>query len=660
MPIRTSADERGKTSNLNTDFLHMKSTDEGYFKALFKWTASMRADRSCFEYLEKLNKERCEHAKSNALCFLSFKFIEKVLDALRQYILQGINNTINNECDGKYSIQIDTTTDRSTLQQCSVIVRYVSKRLEIKERILMFLPVLSSKGVTLFEFLEQNLKKIGLNIRNIIASCTDGAKSMTSEICGFSGLLMNIIPTHVFTWCACHRFNLVIEDSFKGNRQVQKLIASLSTFGGFIRASPKRMNNWKDIICHLSNKFKDINKRMRPAQSNTTRWWSKYRAVDHVMKTESCLIAFLISLSNLNALQNKSNWTQNQKNHISELNSFWLSNSSAINVGILFAAHRILGRMHQTMIDLETSAQPFCNMLPCISSCHQYLNSLFNDENNQLTELISQSRDFADNVIDRLRNESVQALFIEATDGSHLLMSENHEREIRKQVQRFLKSLSENVEYRFMKDFRDNEIFYKEISLFIPSNVIQINEASEISLHYLCTYYNDLDKQITETELKKFGPQFKIFLNNKKDRRANAEASFPYHDYETDNVDDTAEEVENDGDGCDDEYIPRNICTEWKILKEFFSDEKHRQMFQNVNKLYQYILTLPGTQVECERSFSILKNVKTSTRTSMSDSTLETYMMVKYSSDLLPEHVIPQLVDIVGYRSSHLRKKLIP
>lgn len=243
----------------------------------------MRADRTCFKYLEKLNKERCERSKSNSLCFLSFKFIEKVLDALRQYILQAINNTINNECDGKYSIQIDTTTDRSTLQKCSVVVRYVNKRLEVNERILIFLPVLSSKGVTLFEFLEKNLKTIGLNIRNIIASCTDGAKSMTSEICGFSGLLMKIIPNHVFTWCACHRFNLVMEDSFKGNSQVQKLIASLSRFGGFIRASPKRMNNWKDIICHLSNRFKDINKRMRPAQSNATRWWSKYRAVDHVM-----------------------------------------------------------------------------------------------------------------------------------------------------------------------------------------------------------------------------------------------------------------------------------------------------------------------------------------------------------------------------------------
>lgn len=634
----------------------MKSNDEGYFKVLFKWTASLMADRSCFDYLQQIQNKFVMDQQSKSLCFLSATFITKIMKVIQNYILNTIGNIIIEQSDGKYSIQIDTTTDRATVQQCSVVVRYVNKCLEVKERLLMFLPVQNSKGSTLFDFLKKNLTEIGLDINKMIASSTDGASSMTSSIRGLTGLLMQLNPAHIFTWCACHRFNLVLEDSFKENIHINELIKSLNSFSSFIRFSPNRMNDWKKIVGHLAENFKDINKRLRPAQTNATRWWSKFRAVNHVVNTESSLLAFLISLSNLNELKQKSKWSKKQKIQITNLQQQWLSKSGATNIGILYGVNAILERMHKTLDELQSSAQPYCNMLGTISSCHAYLQTILKDENGELTNLVKNSKCFIQKAISRLKIDSVQCLLNKRFNESQLIISPKQEQVIRKQLEEYLKSLIREVQDRFIEDFETNKVFYKELSLFNPQNIIQIDENSEISLDYLCAY-NNMNKVVVISELKKFGPAFKSFLIDIKATEVCGDFENTSFDTQT-KSNDVLNFDENLENGEDDENHTQ--CTiEWKFLKDFFAIEANREKFKNINDLYQYILTLPCSQVECERSFSTLDNIKTSHRTLLSDNILQTYMLIKSSWDLLSDQQIPKLIDLVGNLNSHIKKRLI-
>jgi len=43
---------------------------------------------------------------------------------------------------------------------------------------------------------------------------------------------------------------------------------------------------------------------------------------------------------------------------------------------------------------------------------------------------------------------------------------------------------------------------------------------------------------------------------------------------------------------------------------------------------YKYVLTLPSTQVSCERSFSFLKHIKSRLRSQLSDPKLEAFMLM--------------------------------
>lgn len=211
------------------------------------------------------------HAKS--FTFLSIDFINKILRAVKKYTLNSITSVINIQCKGKFSLLLDTATDRTSSQQCSIVIRYVQKNLTIHNKIIAFLSVQGTKGTEIYNFVNETLSNMGLNIKNVIASCTDGAPNMFGGNKGFLGLLEKVNPHHISLWYVCHRFNLVMDDALKENQIINDLIKSVGDFNCFIRGSPKRINVWKGILKKLSKKYGDISTKIRPAQFNTTRWW---------------------------------------------------------------------------------------------------------------------------------------------------------------------------------------------------------------------------------------------------------------------------------------------------------------------------------------------------------------------------------------------------
>lgn len=62
------------------------------------------------------------------------------------------------------------------------------------------------------------------------------------------------------------------------------------------------------------------------------------------------------------------------------------------------------------------------------------------------------------------------------------------------------------------------------------------------------------------------------------------------------------------------------VSVDLSSLREFFRTEGNQQKHDVVNKLYRYVLTIPPTQVECERNFSIMKATKNANRSRLIDS----------------------------------------
>ena len=74
--------------------------------------------------------------------------------------------------------------------------------------------------------------------------------------------------------------------------------------------------------------------------------------------------------------------------------------------------------------------------------------------------------------------------------------------------------------------------------------------------------------------------------------------------------------------------------------------------------VYHFLLTLAVTQVECERSFSKLKLIKTRLRATLTQENLECFMLIGIESDILNRIPLGKVVDSLAPTSSKLKRLL--
>ncbi|CAI6355382.1 unnamed protein product [Macrosiphum euphorbiae] len=80
--------------------------------------------------------------------------------------------------------------------------------------------------------------------------------------------------------------------------------------------------------------------------------------------------------------------------------------------------------------------------------------------------------------------------------------------------------------------------------------------------------------------------------------------------------------------------------------------------YSNLALPYKYLLTLPCTLVACERSFSILKYIKSRLRNTLTESKLEAFMLMSVEKQILLEIDNDDIIDTVKNHSNLLRSKL--
>ena len=85
-----------------------------------------------------------------------------------------------------------------------------------------------------------------------------------------------------------------------------------------------------------------------------------------------------------------------------------------------------------------------------------------------------------------------------------------------------------------------------------------------------------------------------------------------------------------------DEKMCRKFCLHC-VYKMLLKYRIYVAEFGNIFYIYKFLLTLPMTQVTCERCFSKLKIIKNRLRSKMSDKSLETFMLTSSEKDILEE-----------------------
>ena len=88
------------------------------------------------------------------------------------------------------------------------------------------------------------------------------------------------------------------------------------------------------------------------------------------------------------------------------------------------------------------------------------------------------------------------------------------------------------------------------------------------------------------------------------------------------------------------------------------STRLHDKAYDNLYELYKVICTLSAIQVQCKRTFSKLKIIKTRLRNALSEDNLEPYMLISIEKELLHDLDAEAIIDRFAQSSRELKKSL--
>jgi hypothetical protein len=179
------------------------------------------------------------------ITFLSKITDNYVIDTINQLIKSKISSEVNNA--GMYSVQLDTKQDIKTMDQCSVILRYI-KNASVQERLVGVVKFTGTKGVDFVDMLMKLLKVLNINPNKCVGNSTNGASNMQGQYNWFSKKLNEATKEHVHIWCYTHVLNLVMCDTTNIFTSSMSLFELIHECAVFFKDSHKRMDKWTEKV----------------------------------------------------------------------------------------------------------------------------------------------------------------------------------------------------------------------------------------------------------------------------------------------------------------------------------------------------------------------------------------------------------------------------
>lgn len=186
-----------------------------------------------------------------------------------------------------FSLACDSSTDITSMAQCSLFVRYCTVDGIIEED---FLAVITMKGHTrgcdFMDVLKEFFEKYGIPLKNLISVCTDGCPSMMGANNGLIALmkkewnLPNLLPVH----CLLHQETLACKIS---NEKLKDVMSTIISIINFIRARELNHRKFKDLLEELQANYGDV------ILHTAVRWLSKGKVLERFFHLKQEIILFL-------------------------------------------------------------------------------------------------------------------------------------------------------------------------------------------------------------------------------------------------------------------------------------------------------------------------------------------------------------------------------
>lgn len=600
--------------------------------------------------------------RGNFVSLLSHYSISNVITTISSIIKQTISSQISKA--QMFSVLIDTTQDVTVMDQCSIVLRYVTNG-TINEKLIAVKCCTDSTGKGMMELLQSALEEVKVNPEKCIGNATDGAANMQGVYNGFTAWLSKVAPEQIHVWCFSHVLNLVITDATKNPVPVANFFSLINACSVFFKESYQRMNIWRDIS---ENEHENI-RHKRLQSISDTRWTAKQTAVNRIFGSYSkfndvMYPDLIIALSKISKNESfKPDIRSKANNLLTPLLKYETILIAHLYMNI-FSITGPLSRYLQTSgLDLHKCVQMVKGSLNELKKIQRNMNNTMQVSDEFILKMNNEIQKKIDESSEDLEIEKIQSKFEVKRVAKKRKMAnyETNDEPIVEEEKKFtieiynrvLDTIIESMDKRFS----NNNDLLIDLSLLSPSNFnllksgLPTDSLTKLS-HKIKPF---IDDNLSENEIK----------NNLSDELLNFGKSWHFLKKSVDeeyNEQSYGSDSENEDLESTDVVKPCNksckncvICC-YNVLVKY---NLFANAYPTLTIAYQYILTLPVTQVACERSFSTLKYLKNRLRNSMTNEHLESFMLMAIENKILMEIDNNIIINAVCEKSKLLSKLLL-
>lgn len=189
--------------------------------------------------------------------------------------------------------------------------------------------------------------------------------------------------------------------------------------------------------------------------------------------------------------------------------------------------------------------------------------------------------------------------------------------------------ISQSIETRFI----NQKNLYMDLACFDPRRFSDLKKGIPVSsLNKISELLPNIDKGKLAEELNSFVQEWPKMISTLKKET----------DEDTDNDMNSGSDISDD-EIEENEKINLKLCQKQEqckacincVYKVIYEYNMYCLLYTELSKVYRYLLTIPLTQVSCERAFSKLKLIKTRLRSSLSNEHLEAFLIMQCERDKL-------------------------
>lgn len=525
------------------------------------------------------------------------------------------NSLVINVKEAKfYAVCLDTTPDSSKEDQLSVILRYVSKNGDINEELLDIVHAGDMTAGGVFNTLLSTLERYELRMDNIRGQGYDGCSTMSGQYTGVQARVREVSNCAYFVHCFAHRLNLVIVDTCSKNRFVRNFFGVVESLYVFIEGSTKRHAKFKAVRdqilldCRSEESISCASSMSSEARCSdggsktlhslsTTRWSSR---VDNCKALADNLIGVTKTLTDITEDGSFDRKTAGESMSLLKCLDFEFCLLLTIMADLLSVSNIVSKSLQSSTVNIAAAAL-------------------------QVEALISE-------ISVKRTDEQFEEFWVKATtmaDSINVQFIEPRQHKVSKRIDQLWQtetSLSHKDELRVNLYFDVIDLFVSALERRFGTEVLPLLRSTDClikpsitklpKLEVLHTFYpRDLDADQILLE-------YRLFCHAMSAVSASSDSS-----------------VEVDQSSIQSIY-------------SYMTISGMKELYPNIALAYQLIMTLPVSSCSCERSFSALKFVKNSLRTTMTQSRLSDLMVLAVHAERMHSADIQTVVDAFWNRVS--------